>query len=128
MISGDLAAPDVSDDELVTDVTREMSSYMERIHKDLGGPQSDLWAIVLAVSGRMSYNSPDRPDPLSVKLGVPDGPVARGRTRHGLWRSALMSALALLGDPEAHHRTGFDVATLSAAVERFFSAQGEANK
>lgn len=77
----------------------------------------DLYALVLAVGGTMTYAEPGA---TTAPLGVPDAPLREGGTRFELWQKALEHVLDILGDPESHHRSGFDSQALGAAVQAFF--------
>ena len=105
-----------------TALTREVPNYVERIAHEIGFPVSELWALVLAVSGRMSYPTSELNDSESVKLGVPDVSLRPGLTRLEIWETALTMVLEALGDPEARYRTGFDCDELRSALNAFFES------
>jgi hypothetical protein len=127
-MSSEKGSSAVTAEVIVGDLTREIPNYIAQIGQELRSPVSDLWSLVLAVSGKMAFIPGDSATGDSpVKLGVPDEAMSGGRTRFELWRAALVVVIKILGDPEAHYRTGFDVRTLSSAVERFFATdQGPA--
>jgi hypothetical protein len=96
---------------VVVALTAEIANYSERLANSLQCGPSELWALVLAVSGQMTYF--DVGAAHAVRLGVPD-------TKFELWRSALEDVIDILGDPEARYRTGYDSVSLSKALVEFF--------
>lgn len=106
-------------EQAVRYLTRELANYLERIHSVTGGWAGDLYALVLAVSGSMTYAEPGASH---APLGVPDAPLHQVGTRFALWQQALEQVLDILGDPESFYRTGFDSQALSAAMRKFFAA------
>ena len=60
-------------------LTREIPNYADRLASKLGCPVSELWALTLAASGRMTYAEPAPSGPkLRVRLGVPDALTGDG--------------------------------------------------
>lgn len=103
-----------SAERAVLALTGEIPNYSGRLASSLGCPPSDLWALVLAVSGRMIYAEVSAsPAGHAVRLGVPD-------TQFELWKLALEQVVGILGDPEARYRTGYDSAPLLEALAEFF--------
>ncbi|WP_204913238.1 hypothetical protein [Microlunatus spumicola] len=87
-----------------------------------GGSVHDLYALVLAASGRMAYAEPGTS---TAPLGVPDAPLHQVGTRFALWQQALEQVLDILGDPESRYRTGFDSRSLRDAMQEFFASSRE---
>lgn len=105
-------------------LTREIPNYAERVADAVGCSPSELWALVLAASGRMAYAEPTaKGERHVVKLGVPDAVTGDGRTRFEVWSQALIQVVDILGDPEARYRTGHDSAALLRAVGSYFAAE-----
>lgn len=109
----------INPDTAVLRLTKEIPNYADRLARELRGPESELWALSLAVSGRMTYP----PSSGAVKLGVPDATLEPGLTRFEYWRAALASVLQILGDPESRYRTGYDSAELGPALQEFFGSE-----
>lgn len=104
-------------------LVRELPNLMDQLVSLTGSPPSELWSLHLAATGRMAYTDPDALDPQTPKvLGVPDGYARPYGTRLDLLRTTLWQVVHLLGDPEAHHRTGFTTSELHAAVLELFDA------
>jgi hypothetical protein len=108
-------------EQAVRALTHEIPNYLDRVESSTGGRASELWGLTLAVSGRMAYAEPGS---TTAPLGVPDAPLPEGGTRFELWLKALECVLDILGDPESHHRTGFDAQALRAGVDEFFGTSG----
>ena len=104
----------------VLTLTREMTNYAERLAVTLRVPITELWGIVLAATGRMTYVDSAGRTELAVRLGVPDTKLEHGSTRFAVWREALHTVVEILGDPEASYRTGDNSQELRAAVDAFF--------
>lgn len=101
----------------------QMASCMDLLVTLTDSPPSELWSLYLAATGVMAYTDPDALDPETPRvLGVPDGYARPAGTRLDLLRTTLWQVVYLLGDPEAHHRTGFTTAELHAAVLDLFDA------
>ncbi len=113
---GGSSLTDLSPEAAVVALTRELPNYAERIVHDVGGPVSELWGLVLVVSGRMSYPAAELAVSESVKLGIPEASLRPDLTRFELWEGALSRVLEILGDPEARYRTGYDSAQLGIAL------------
>lgn len=107
-----------SPERAVRALTAELTNYSEQVQHAIGGPISELWGVVLAVSGRMYYSASSEGTP--AKLGVPNSTLFDGRSRYDLWQAALEKILDILGDPEARYRTGYNVDELAPAVHNFF--------
>lgn len=103
--------------DLVLALTRELVNYSERVARSLGCSESDIWSIYLAATGRMPY-----PGQRVVGVPFPDGDVAGSGARYGVWRSALLEVVEILGPVEARLRTGYTDEELRHAVNEYFGS------
>lgn len=89
-----------SPEAAVLALTREIPNYAERVAVAVGCRPSDLWALVLATSGRMVYAEPAaNGERHVVELGVPDVVIDDGRTRFEIWRSPKLSTSSVILRP-----------------------------
>ncbi|PJI90931.1 hypothetical protein [Luteimicrobium subarcticum] len=102
-------------------LTRELANYTLRLSETIGCPESDVWAVHLAASGRMLF-----PGQAESGLCFPDGPMSSGgATRYEIWRVALREVLDILGPVECRLRTGYDLDELTGAMEAFFETAAD---
>ncbi|MGQ0632647.1 MAG: hypothetical protein ACT4P1_16645 [Sporichthyaceae bacterium] len=107
-------------ERMVAALTREIPNYAGRVADAIGAPESELWAIHLAVVGKVRF-----PNGETVNHGlralVPDSELSNGRGRYHVWRLTILEILSILGDKETFNRTGWSSSQLQLEVDRFFS-------